>query len=262
MPAQYRLIAFLIALMAIFLFWPKKVLATPPILNSYPDIITVDEEYSVEATMSGLSKNTIYRLRLVLAKPGTWQYFGSTWNESDWYNGTPSPINYANFLTVTTNNDGTWFGEVRGLIESSDPNYGDGPGSYDLKLGRYTEAGSTATWSEPKTVTLEDLTPTPEPTPTEESEEEPTPEESPSPSPTSSPKPIKITGATLSGKVLSEEESSPAGYFPWEATEEGKGQEATSSSRTRFIPKLFLVSGLVFLFVSGGYLWYNQRKQL
>ena len=79
---------------------------------------------------------------------------------------------------------------------------------------------------------------------------------------TPSPEPVKVSGATLLGKILGEEGTSPAGLYPWEATGEAESQEATEASRAKFIPRLFLGLGLVFLFVSGVYLWYNQRKQL
>lgn len=84
---------------------------------------------------------------------------------------------------------------------------------------------------------------------------------SPSPALTPSPKPVEVTGATLLGKILGEEESSPAGFYPWEATEEAKSQEATETSRAKFIPKLFLGSGLVFLATAGIYLWYNSSER-
>src|SRR4030042_6615499 len=99
-----KIICFLF-LLIIFTLAPNKVFATLPEITLYPTTILVEREYVVEATMSGLSKEGIYRLRLVLAEPGTSKYFGSTWNESRWYNGyndAPSPIDYKQFYTITT----------------------------------------------------------------------------------------------------------------------------------------------------------------
>lgn len=132
--------------------------------------------------MSGLTNNAIYRLRVVFAPAGTVSYFGSTWNGSSWYNGTPSPINYANFFTVNTNGNGAWWGDLQGKVESDDPNFTTGGGTYDVKVGRYTQTGSTATWSNIVAVQLT-VPPTPTPTVT------PTP----SPTPTATPTPVKTT---------------------------------------------------------------------
>ncbi len=82
-----------------------------------------------------------------------------------------------------------------------------------------------------------------------------------SPSPSPSPKPIKVIGLSLSGGVLGEEKASEAGFFLWEATEEAENQEATGASESKFIPKLFLGLGLVFLIISGCCVWYTQLKK-
>lgn len=103
------------------------------------------------------------------------------------------------------------------------------------------------------------LSPTLSPSPSLSPAPFPTSSLIPSPSPTPSPKPVKVTGATLSGEILGEE-SSPAGFFPWEATEEAESQEATEASRAKFISKLFLGLGVVFLAASGVYLWYTQLR--
>ncbi|HUV42588.1 MAG TPA: hypothetical protein VMY36_01635 [Patescibacteria group bacterium] len=85
---------------------------------------------------------------------------------------------------------------------------------------------------------------------------------SPSSSLTSSAKPVKVIGSTLLGKVLGEEESSPAGLFPWEATEEAKEEGSSLSARGKLLPKLFLILGFGFLVVSGIWVCYTHRKEL
>ncbi len=170
-------------LLLIFLFFPNKILASAPTIISYPtDTLTLDTSFNVTATMSGLSKNAIYRLRLALAPTGTSNYFGSTYNGTGWYNGTPPPINYSSFLSITTDNNGVWNGDIQGRIDSDDPNFTTGSGSYDLKIGRYTETGSTATWSNIVTV---NITVPPTPTPTDTPTPTPNPTNTPTPLPTS-----------------------------------------------------------------------------
>jgi len=130
-----------------------------------------------------------------------------------------------------------------------------GFGEHTIKL----EKSDFANWGETKTINAGDdyeVNPIMNPANSVLPSLSPTPSLSPSPTP--SPKPIKVTGVTLSGKILGEEESSPAGFFPWEATKEAESQEATSSSKAKFVPKLFLGLGLLFLVSSGLYLWYTQ----
>lgn len=137
--------------------------AAAPSINNTPSSINVDTDFSLTVSMDGLSNNSIYRLRITLAAPGTNDYFGSTFNGSSWYNGTPSPINYANFLSITTDSSGHWSDDIQGKVESSDPNFRTRGGIHELKVGRYTETGSSATWSNIVQVTI--VAPTPSPTP-------------------------------------------------------------------------------------------------
>lgn len=145
------------------IFSVKSALATPPVILSSPQDIKVDSEFTITATMSGLSKNAVYRLRIALSRPDSHSYFGST----EGYNGSPSPIDYSKFKSITTDNFGSWNGEVKGKVENSDPNYKDKDlKSFDLKLGRYTQNGSSATWSEIVKINLENPNPsTPSPVP-------------------------------------------------------------------------------------------------
>src|SRR5579859_3747309 len=150
----------------LFLFlqclWISPSYATAPQVTASPSgTIHLDEPFTISATMSGLSKNAVYRLRIAIAEPGTTNYFGSTWNGNSWYNGTPSPITYAYFLSITTDTNGSWFGDIQGRIDPDDPNFTSGSGVYDLKIGRYTQTGSSATWSD----TLPLMVFVPEPTP-------------------------------------------------------------------------------------------------
>lgn len=82
-----------------------------------------------------------------------------------------------------------------------------------------------------------------------------------SPDLTPSPKPTGLTGTTLLGKVLGEEGSSLAGFYPWEATESSESQEVSETGRFKFFPQFLLGLGLVFLIASGISLCYNQARQ-
>ncbi len=156
-----RLLIFLF----VFLVLSTKVVfaSAPQIIATPSGTINLDQSFTLSATMSGLSKNALYRLRVALAQPDTTNYFGSTWNGTSWYNGIPSPINYAFFLSVTTDGTGSWFGDIQAKVDPDDPNFTTGSGTYDLKIGRYTQTGSTATWSNITSVTIFVPSPTPLP---------------------------------------------------------------------------------------------------
>jgi len=96
--------------------------------------------------------------------------------------------------------------------------------------------------------------PNPTSTPTVLIKPTPTPSQKISPTPT--PKKSNQT-ATDSGEVLGEEVASFSAFYPYEATDEAEKNEATPSARNKILPKIFLVGGLLLLFVSASWLWYN-----
>jgi hypothetical protein len=144
-----------IVVLAVFSF-AKPSFATPPIILSFPQNIMVDSEFIITATMSGLTKNAAYRLRIAISMPDSHVYFGST----EGYSGMPSPIDYSKFKSITTDNSGSWNGEIKGKVDNSDQNYKDkDQKTFEMKLGRYTENGTNATWSEAVKVNLENPNP-------------------------------------------------------------------------------------------------------
>lgn len=185
-------ISYILFIAIFFVYFPfvTKTYGAAPTITSSPSSVNLDTSFTISATMSGLTNNAVYRLRIVFAQPGTSNYFGSTYNGSSWYNGTPSPISYANFLTINANGNGAWWGDIQGKIESDDPNFTTGDGAYDVKVGRYTQTGSSATWSNIVSVQLIlPPTPTPTETPTPTPTSAPTPTKTPTPTPSATPTP-------------------------------------------------------------------------
>lgn len=246
---------------------PAKVFATAPIIiSSSVDSLNLDTSFTVTATMSGLSKSSVYRMRLALAQPATSNYFGSTYNGTSWYNGTPSPISYSSFLTITTDGNGAWGGDIQGKIDADDPNFTTGSGTYDLKIGRYTQTGSTATWSDSKSViVVVPPTPTPTNTPT------PTPTATPTPKP-ATPTPTKGVSSQSSkegGPTLSPGKSSVSSDSAGEKDADSDILGASDSaspvptqskddsgavvlgSSTSPVPFLFIALGLIFFAACG-----------
>src|SRR3989344_2425150 len=147
-----------------FLHFANPAFAAAPAITAYPNTtISLDTSFTVTATMSGLTNNAVYRLRVAIAQSGTSNYFGSTYDGSTWHMGSISDGNYVN---ITTDGNGAWGGDIQGKIDSDDPSFTTGSGTYDLKIGRYTQTGVTATWSNPVsiTVTVPPTPPTPTPT--------------------------------------------------------------------------------------------------
>lgn len=266
---------------AIFLFYltlKYSVSAAAPVILSAPSSIGTDSQFTLTATMSGLSKGAIYRLRIVLAQPNTTNYFGSTNNGTDWYSGIPSPINYSKFLSITTDKDGSWNGEILGKFESGDSNYKNtGSGLYDLKFGRYTENGSTATWSNIISVNLAapSATPTNIPTPKSIATNTPTskPQNTNTPFPTKSPTPFKNQSSTIAQvsnntPVQSQDVKEVLGnnikpsVTNYEKSKQKLTNEVLSATNSTVVPKILIILGTIFLLLCGIVISYPfiQRK--
>ncbi len=97
----------------------------------------------------------------------------------------------------------------------------------------------------------------------------PTPSVSPTPTPKATvtpsltPKVISKT-ASDSGEVLGEEVATLSAFYPYQASDGAEENEASLSAKNRIFPKVFLVSGLLIIFVSAFWawyrLWYTQSK--
>ncbi len=262
---QFRLGA--ISFAFLFLSFPDDISAVAPSLLTYPTSVDTDIAFSVTATMSGLSGNALYRLRLAFAPPSTSNYFGSTFNGTVWYNGTPAPIDYSNFLTINTNAFGSWNGTIQGKAELSDPNFDGTSGTYDFKLGRYTQSGTTATWSNIVQIPITAPTPTPIPTFT------PTPSPTVIPTNTPTPTPTKIPTLTPDPKILDAASISADPLFESSASADIMGTESgefDSSSSAINSPKpvhsqdnawKFIMGGGVILLSSSGIMIFRRFKE-
>lgn len=102
-----------------------------------------------------------------------------------------------------------------------------------------------------------DSTSVPTPTPTSRPTSIPTPKQTIVPSLT--PKPtVKI--ASSSGEVLGELGATLSAFYPYEATNGAEENEAISSVRNKLWPKIFLGVGLLLVFASVFWGWYNFHK--
>ena len=194
-----------------FLYFANTVSATPPVITAYPTgTLSLDTPFTVTATMSGLTNSTTYRLRIAVAQSGTSNYFGSTYDGGAWQMGS---ITDGNFVNIVTDGNGSWGGDIRGKIDSNDPNFTTGSGTYDLKIGRYTQTDTTATWSDPVSIAV--IVP-PKPTPTSTPTPTPTPTPTNTPTPTPTPTNSPIRGSTIIPTSIpaSEQSADPASEQP------------------------------------------------
>jgi len=166
----------------LFLHFANPTLAVTITISDYPSTITEDS-FTITASISGATTGTNY-LRVDLFKDGATNYFGETFNSSDWYGGST----YSQYLPVSMVSGITWSGNMQGRIGSPTSTEYDGSGVYKMRLRRYTSGGgSTATEANNSAVTISISLPTPTPTPTITPTPAPTNTPTPTPTPTSAP---------------------------------------------------------------------------
>jgi hypothetical protein len=233
------------------LLCPGRASAVSVSIINFPDTIT-DQPFTITASISGATAGTNY-LRIDIFKDQATNYFGETFNGSDWYGGST----YAQYLPITIQSGVLWNGAVQGRIGSPTGTEYDGTGNYKIRLRRYTSGGGN-TVSEANnsavavTINLPTLTPTPVPTdiptpvliPTDVPIHTPIPTAKPTPKPTLKPTP-KISGkliATVSG-VLGESSMSSKMI----QKQKQKETKILSANDNTLLPKILVITGIVFL---------------
>jgi len=167
----------LLALLVLFLFlFSQEIHAVTVTINSYTSSIS-SEIFNVEASISGATNATNY-LRIDLYKEGTNNYFGETYNGSDWYAGSDGK----SYFPVQIQNSSA-SAIIQAQIGNPSTNSYPGPGAYKLRLRRYTSSGSQSQNDQqvPVDIQLTYIFPTPTPTDT------PTPVPTATPTPTQTP---------------------------------------------------------------------------
>lgn len=153
----------------LFLFFSsKEILAASVSVSNVPSSLDKDQEFTVLVNISGAASNTNNYLRGVFySSSSATSYFGYTFNNSsNWYNGSPSPIDSHQFFQIQIGADGTWSGEIKAKADIESP-YFKGNGEYYFKIGRYTANGtSVSDWSTPFLTSISFPTATFTPTPT------------------------------------------------------------------------------------------------
>jgi hypothetical protein len=218
------------------------------------------DEVTVDVDISGVS-SVNYLQGMFTKSSENPSYFGFTQNNnSDWYKYSGSYTKeeiQATFFSFTPQ-ESTWSGQLKIKNDSADPDY-IGPGTYILRVKRYTGGSDTAAQtSNDLTVDLTYILPTPTPTPT------PVPTEAPTAVPTSAPTPTPIKTATPAPTVIRTSTPRPvATSIPvannsdesqnlvlglrneLTPTESPIDEKSQSTSKFPVIPVILIVSGLI-----------------
>lgn len=175
----------LLALFYVYLlFSPKQVYAVTTSVSNVPSTIGSDP-FTITVSVSGASNGTNY-LRIDLYREGTTNnYFGETYNNTDWYSGSDGLQYFP--ITIAS---GSWSGLVQGRFGSPSATDYDGTGTYKLRVRRYTASGNyTSSEANDSAVVIAVSFPTntPIPTPSPTPTTVPTPTKTPTPTPTAKP---------------------------------------------------------------------------
>jgi len=161
-----------------FLFLAKDTFAATITINNYPSQISTDP-FDVEVYISGYTGKNY--LRIDLYKEGTTNYFGETFNGTYWY-GDSDGVQYFSIEGINSTH-------LQGKIGNPTLTKYPGPGSFKLRIRRYTSSGNPASGDQQTAVEVQINvpieTPTPSPTPTLVPTSTPKP-----PTSTPTPKPI------------------------------------------------------------------------
>ncbi|HTK03393.1 MAG TPA: hypothetical protein VL401_01325 [Alphaproteobacteria bacterium] len=177
---RHKLIILVFSVLFLFIF-PSTVAAVTVTINSFPSTVSSTDPFQVEVSVTGATNATNY-LRVDLYKEGTSNYFGETYNGSDWYNGSDGksyfPIQIQNASASAT---------ISAQLGNPSINDYTGPGAYKLKIRRYTSSGSVSSNDTQTPVDIQFTYTLPTPTPTATPTSTPNPTSTPTPTPTKTP---------------------------------------------------------------------------
>ena len=205
-----RIIKILFIIVLLEFIFTGRVLAVTLDVSNIPATISASP-FGVTVSIFGANAGKNY-LRVDLFKEGTINYFGETYNGSEWYTGSTGT---SYFPVDIVSSSATATADIQAQIGA--PSYTDylGSGQYKLRVRRYTSALSYSAGN-PYDIYIDLPTPTPTPTPSPSPSPTPSPTPTPTktPTPIASPKPTAKAGTptptpTASPEVLGIETMSP-----------------------------------------------------
>ncbi len=135
-------------------------------VKDIPAEINSDREFEATIILKVDKPNTKFYLKGAFRKGDSLNYFGETYSGSEW---TKNGSSYSGQLKIETNSEGKWEGKIKVRPDSQDSGF-DGSGSYNFKIGRYTDSGNGPVWSNEISLKINEVK-KPDPSPSEEPEE-------------------------------------------------------------------------------------------
>lgn len=247
-----------------FFILSSPVFAVSVTISNTPSSIT-DQPFNIDVSVSGAQAGTNY-LRANLFPTGTTKYFGFTNNGTTFVNGS----DYSQYFSIPIDSSGNWSDTIQAKLDI-DSSYYTGAGTYSLKVRRYTQSGSSYTWSNEVTLNINFATPSPTPAPT------PIPSPTPTPVPSSTPIPKKITTQTISTQTptpttipspkntpvakANKEYNSPTPAFVAGASSSATTSAQVSVKNQKQVSPMVWI-GLIFIFAGAsslGYIYWKKR---
>ncbi len=143
--------------------------------------VHLDQVIALAVTLGCSGCSTDSFLRAVFFPPDTTHYFGYTLNQSGvWISSASDKTQFFQILVADIPEGGTWSGVLKAKLDP-ESSYYSGPGSYLLKVIRYTPSGSKSAESASQTILV--VAPSNTPTPSTHPTITPEPTASPSPQP-------------------------------------------------------------------------------
>lgn len=257
-----------VAIFVTLLFLPQKVDAVSLNIDSSPASVGIDP-FNVNVSISGPNPGTNY-LRVDLYKDGTTYYFGETnTGGNTWYGGSEGN----QYFSITIGPEGTASATIQGRVGNPSATDYPGPGSYKLRIRRYTSSGNPASGDQqiPADIQINITLPTstPTPTPTQVAANTPTPTDVPTNTPKPpTPTPTKKPTSTPTPSEEQAPQDSTNSEFP--GTGDGSSTPtptvtpavlgASKTDYSKFLPYIFIGSGIIFLVVSS-VLFLRDRKK-
>lgn len=232
-------------LLFLFLFKIDKIYAVTTSILNVPSEITADP-FTIVASVSGNISGTHF-LRIDLFKENTTNYFGQTNNGSSWYGGSEGTQYFP--ITVT---DGFWSGSLQGKVGDPSLTEYPGPGSYRMRVRRYTSSGGSGNSDEQSVgVNISVNLPTPTPTTASSPTNTPAPTNSPIPTKIPTSKPTqKAVITTLPAKKPTQTSDSLGTVLGSEEEEPSPTTVVKESSVVKGGAKITLVLGMLLLGVA------------
>lgn len=149
--------------------WPGNIHAVTITIKDFPATVGSDQffvDFDIEGPKPGINY-----FRIDLYKDDSKNSFGETYNGISWYGGGEGN----QYFPITIGKEGTASGQLSGRVGNPSEKEYPGPGSYKLRLRRYTQSGSLASKDnqEPVNVQIAVVFPSFTPSPTIKPTEEP-----------------------------------------------------------------------------------------